>query len=86
MQCRMRLQRLFHFCGARLEDLKQVSVTTLEIFEHFCQLSRDSLGLKPKNPVNNMVGPSLIGWVEVSGFSRRFERSDDDPRWIRTKV
>ena len=26
-----------------------------------------------------MVGPGLIGRVEVSGFSRRLERSDDDP-------
>ena len=88
IQYRMRLQRLFHLCGARLEDLKQVPVTTLEIFEHLCQLSGGSLRLEPKNPAYNMVGPSLIGWVEIPGFSRRFEGSDDDPGriWAQMQV
>jgi len=78
----MRLQRLFHLCGARLEDFQQVPVTAFEVFEHFGQLSRGSPGLEPKDPADDMVGPGLIGRVEVSGFSRRLEGSDDDPGWI----
>jgi hypothetical protein len=35
----MRLQRLFHVCGACFEDLKQVSVTPFEILEDFRELS-----------------------------------------------
>ena len=86
VQFGMRLQRLFHLCGARLEDLEQVPVTTFEIFEHFGQLLRGSLGLEPKNPVDDMVGPGLVGRVEVSGFSRRFEGPDDDPGRIRAQM
>jgi hypothetical protein len=82
----MRLQRLFHLCGARLEDLKQVPVTTFEIFEHLSQLSGGSLGLEPNNPADDMVDPSLIGWVEVPGFSRRSEGSDDDPGRVRAQI
>jgi hypothetical protein len=44
------------------------------------------LGLELKNPVDNMIGPSLIGWIEIAGFGRRLERPDDDPRRVRTKV
>jgi hypothetical protein len=82
----MRLERLFHFRGTGLENLKQIAVAALEIFQHLGQLPGGRLGLELKNPVDNMIGPSLIGWVEVAGFSRRLKRSDDDPRRIRTKV
>src|ERR1700704_1733186 len=50
-----------------------------EIFEHAGQLLLNGIGIKPENPIDDVVGPSLIGWIEVSGFSRRFEGSDDDP-------
>jgi hypothetical protein len=82
----MRLKCLFHFCSTGLENLKQIPMTALEIFEYFRQLPGGSLGLELKNPIDNVIGPSLIGWIEISGFSRRFKRSDDDPRSIRTKV
>src|ERR1041384_2986919 len=86
IQCDMRLKCLFHFCSTGLENLKQIPMTALEIFEYFRQLPGGSLGLELKNPINNAFGPRLIGWIEISGFSRRFKRSDDDPRSIRTKV
>jgi hypothetical protein len=86
IQYGMRLQRLFHLGGARFEDLEQVPVTTFEIFEHLCQLSRGGLGIEPKNPGDDMVGPSLVGWVEVSGLSRWLEGSDDDPGRIRAQM
>ena len=78
----MRRQRLFHLRGARLEGLEQVPVTILEVLEHFGELPRGSPGLEPKNPADDMVGPSLIGRVEVSRFSRRPEGPDDDPGWV----
>ena len=79
VQYGMRLQRLFHLRGARLEDLEQIPVTTFEVLEHFGQLPRGGPGLEPKNPADDMVGPGLVRRVEVSGFGRRLEGSDDDP-------
>ena len=79
VQFGMGLERLLHFRCARLADLEQVPVTTIEIFEHAGQLLLNGIGIKPENPIDDVVGPSLIGWIEVSGFSRRFEGSDDDP-------
>ena len=83
IQFGMRLERLFHLRGARLEEIEQISVATFKIFEHIAELSRGRFGIKPKNPFDNMVGPDLVGWIEVAGFSRRFEGSDDDPGRIR---
>jgi hypothetical protein len=60
-------------------------VTTFEILEHLGQLPGGSLGLEPKNPVNDMIGPDLVSWIEVSGLSRRLERPDDDPGRIRAE-
>ena len=86
VQYGMRLQCLFHLCGARLEDLEQVPVTAFEVLEHFGELPRGGSGLEPKNPADDMVGPGLIGRVEVSGLSRRLEGSDDDPGRIWTQM
>ena len=47
---------------------------------------RGSCCIELKNSADDMVGPSLIGWVEVSGFSRRFEGSDDNPGRIRAQI
>jgi len=81
----MRLQRHFHLCRARREDLKQIPVTTFEILEHLGQLPGGSLGLEPENPVDDMIGTDFIGWIEVSGLSRRLERPDNDPGRIRAE-
>ena len=80
----MRVERLFHFYGAGLEDLEQVPVTPFKICEHVNQLTLGGFGIEEKYPVDNMISPRLVSWIEVSGFSRRFEGSDDDPCWIRT--
>jgi hypothetical protein len=82
----MRLQRLFHLFGARLEDIEQIPVTTFEIFEHVRQLLRGGFGIEAKNSVDDMIGPELIGCVEVTGLRRRFERPDDDPGRIRPQI
>ena len=86
VQFGMWLERLFHLCGARLEDIEQIPVTTFEIFEHLAQLLRGSFGIEPKNPADDMIGPDLIGRIEVSGFSRRLEGPDDDPGRIRAQI
>src|SRR5690349_9001072 len=86
IQLRMRLERFFHVRGAGLEDLKQVSVTAFEIFEHVAQLSCGGIGIEPKNSLDDMVGPRLVGRVELPGLSRRPEGSDDDPGRIRAQI
>jgi hypothetical protein len=82
----MRFQRIFHIRGAGLEDFDQIPVTAFEIVEHIAQLSRGGLGIEPKYPANDMVGPNLIGEIEVSRFRCRFEGSDDDPRRVRAQI
>lgn len=61
-------------------------MTAFKIVEHFAQLLGGSLGIKPNDPANDMIGSNLVGGVEVSGFSCGFERSDDDPCRIRTQI
>ena len=82
----MWLERLLHLCGARFKNIEQIPMATFEVFEHLAQLLRGSFGIEPNNPADDMVGPGLIGWVEVSGFSRRFEGSDDDSGRIRPQI
>ncbi len=86
VQFSMGRQRLLHICSARLKDIEQIPVTTFEIIQHVCELPRGGFGIESKNPVDNMVGPELVGWVEVSGFSRRPKGPDDHSGWIRTKM
>lgn len=57
-----------------------------EVFEHLAQLSRGSFGVKPKNPVDDMIGPDLISRVEVARLSRRLEGPDDYPGGIRAQI
>ena len=82
----MRLERIFHFLSARLEDIEQIPVTAVEIFQHFAQLLFCSFGFEPKNPTDNMVCADLVGWIEVSGFGRRLEGSDDDSGRVRAQI
>ena len=86
IQFGMWLERLFHLRRTRFEEIEQIPVATFEILEHIAELSRGCFGIKPKNPFDNMVGPDLVGWIEVAGLSRRFEGSDDDPGRIRAQI
>ena len=63
VQYGMRGERLFHFRGACLEDLKQIPVAAFEVVENLRQLSARSPGLQPKDSFDNMVGPGLVGRV-----------------------
>ncbi len=61
-------------------------MSTFEIVEHLAQLFCGGFRIEPKYPANDMIGPDLIGGVEVSGLSCRFEGSDDDPCWVRAQI
>jgi hypothetical protein len=41
----MWIKRVFHICGARLEDIDQIPVTAFEIVEHIAQLLGGSFGI-----------------------------------------
>jgi len=82
----MRFQRVFHICGARLEDIDQISVTAFEIVEHIAQLLCGGFGIEPQYPADNVIGPNLIGGIEISRFRCRFEGPDDDPCRVRTQI
>jgi len=86
IQLRMGLECFFHVRGAGFEDFEQVSVTALEIFNDVVQLSCGRIGIKPKDSLDDMVGPRLVGGVEIPGLSRGPERSDDDPGRIRAQT
>ena len=61
-------------------------MATFEVLEHVAQLLRGSFGIEPKHPVDNVIGPDLIGRVEVARLSRRLEGPDDDPGRIRAQI
>ena len=82
----MWLERVFHFRGARLEDIDQIPVTAFEIVEHIAQLLLGGVGIEPNYPVDYMISPNLVGEIEVSGFSCWFEGSDDDPCGVRAQI
>ena len=82
----MRRERVLHLGGTRLENIEQVPMAAFEVFEHVAQLLRGGIGIEPKYPANDMIGSNLIGWIEVSGFRCRFERSHDDPGRVRAQI
>jgi hypothetical protein len=72
-----------HAAPARLP---QIPVPPLEGIEHVAQLLFGSLGIETKHSANNIIGPNLIGGVEISRFCCRFERSNENPCWIRAQI
>jgi hypothetical protein len=79
----MRIERVFHLVGARLEYLQQVAVAALKILEHVGQLTGNGLRIKRKNPVNDVIGAGLISGIEVPRLGRRLKRPHDDPCRVR---
>lgn len=86
VQLHMRLERLFHVRRARFEDLDQVSMAPLEVFENIRKLPLGIVAIEPNNTVDDMIGPGLVRWIEVPRLSRRLEGSDDDPRRIGPQI
>src|SRR6266545_4150969 len=84
-QCGMLVERRLHLSGTCLENIEQIPMATFEVLEHVAQLLGGSFGIEPKYPVDNMIGPDLIGRVEVARLSRRLEGPDDDSGRIRAQ-
>ena len=82
----MRCESLFHLRGAAFEYIEKIAMPAFKIFEHVAQLLQAGFGIELKYPVYYVVGPGLIGWVEIPRFSRRLERTHDDPGGIWTQI
>ncbi len=82
----MSRQRLFHHIGARFERLQQVAVAAVEILQDVFELAGNGFGVERENPVDDMVGPRLVGRVEIARFRRRLERAHDHPRRVGTQI
>lgn len=82
----MRLERVLHVRGARFKNIQQIPVTAFEVFQHLAQQLRTSFIIKPKHPVDDMIGANLVSRVEIARLSRRLERPDDDPGRVRTQI
>src|SRR5216683_870349 len=57
-----------------------------EIYEDLRELARSGVHIKRENPVNDMVGAGLVGWVEIARFRRRFEWAHDHPCGIGAQI
>src|SRR5450755_3571921 len=82
----VRRQYLFHDVGARLERLQEVAMPALEILQDIGELAGNGLGVEREHPVDDMIGASLVGRVEIARLRRRLERAHDDARRIGPKV
>src|SRR5579859_2541223 len=74
----MRREGCLHLVGTKLERLQQVAMPALEVLQHIRQLVCRLLRVEIENALHDMVGPRLVGRVEVSRFGRRLERAYDD--------
>ena len=76
----------FHLVGAGLELSQQVTVPSLEVFQDIRQLRRCVLGAQGQNTIDDVIGPGLVGGIEVARFCGRLERPHDNPGRIGTKI
>ena len=72
------LECVLHLGCARLENIEQIAMTAFEVLQHVAQLLRCGIRIEPQHSIDDMVRPGLVGRIEVSRLSRRFERPDDD--------
>ena len=82
----MGVERVLHFRGARFENVEQVPVAAFEVFKHLAQLLRGGFGIEPKHPVDDVIGPGLIGGIEISRFDCGFEGTDYHARRVGAQV
>ena len=61
-------------------------MSSLEVLQDIRQLGRRVLAAQGQDTVNNVIGPALVGGIEVSGFGGRLERPHDNPGRIGTKI
>ena len=82
----MGIQTIFHVTGTGLKSLQKIAVASQEIRKHVSQLRRRHLMIERQNPVDDVVCPRLIRWVEISRFRRRIEWPYNDTRGIGPQV
>ena len=82
----MRFQCIFHLSGTRREDLKQVSMATLEVVQHILQLLLGGARLKFEHPADNMIGPRLVGRIEIPGLGGGLEGPHHYSSGVRTQM
>src|SRR5436190_21023543 len=82
----VRGEGLLHLVSAKLETLQQVAVPAIEILQHVRQLVCRLICIKTEDALDNMIGPRLVGGVEVARFGRRLERAHNDARGVGAQV
>jgi len=83
---RMGSKRLFHFIGARLEYLEQISMATLKVLENFGQLFVSRFRIERQDSIDDVIRPRLVCGVEIPRFGRRFEWAHDHSCRIRAQI
>ncbi len=58
----------------------------LEILQHVCQLLCRLICIEIEDALDDMIGPRLVGGVEVARFGRRLERAHDDARGVGAQI
>ena len=58
----------------------------LEILQDIGELAGNGYRIECENPVDDMIGPCLVGRVEITGFSRRLERANNYPRGVWAQI
>ncbi len=82
----VRREGFFHFVGTELKRLQQVAVPALEVLQHIRQLAGRGLRVERENALDDMIGPRLVGRVEISRFGRRLERAHDHAGGVGTQI
>jgi hypothetical protein len=59
----MRRERTFHFGSSRFENIEQIPVTAFKVLQYIAQLLLRAPGIKPQNPLNDMVGAHFISRI-----------------------
>ena len=78
----MGFQTILHVSGTGLKSLQKIAVASQKIRKYVSQLRRRHRVIERQNPVDDVVCPRFIRWVEISRFRRRFEWPYNDTRGI----
>ena len=82
----MRRECLFHFVGPELKRFQQVAVPPLKVIQYVRQLAGRGVRIELENPLDDMVGASLVGRVQIARFGCRLERTHDHARGLGTQI
>src|SRR5687768_14844233 len=79
-------QCLFHFVGTCLEGIEQISVAALEVIEDLREQRGYRRGVERQYPVDDVIGPRFIRWIQIAWLGGRFERPYHDTRGIGSEI